>query len=163
MYKWYIQFSSVTQSCLTLLWPHGLQHARSPCPSPTPRVYPNSCPLSQWRHPTISSPVLPSSSCPQSFTMVYYSAIKKKEWNNAICGNMNGSRDYHAKSDKSKYHMMSSICGIWFFKWYKSTYFQNRNRFPDIKNKHDSQSGRMWKGWINQELENNIHMLLYTK
>ena len=37
------------------LWPHGLQHARPPCPSPTPRVYSNSCPLSQWCHPTISS------------------------------------------------------------------------------------------------------------
>ena len=37
------------------LWSHGLQHARLPCPSPTPRVYSNSCPLSQWCHPTISS------------------------------------------------------------------------------------------------------------
>ena len=49
------------------LWPHGLQHARLPCPSPTPAVYPNSCPLSQWCHPTISSFVIPFSSCPQSF------------------------------------------------------------------------------------------------
>ena len=44
-----------------------LQHARPPCPSPTPRVYSNACPLSQWRHPTISSSVVPFSSCPQSF------------------------------------------------------------------------------------------------
>ena len=43
------QFSSVTQSCPTL-WPHGLQHARLPCPSPIPGVYSNSCPLSQWCH-----------------------------------------------------------------------------------------------------------------
>ena len=49
------------------LWPHGLQHTRPPCPSPTPRVYPNSCPLSRWCHPTISSSVIPFSSCPQSF------------------------------------------------------------------------------------------------
>ena len=49
------------------LWPHELQHARLPCPSPTPRVYPNSCPLSQWCHPTISSSVVPFSSCLQSF------------------------------------------------------------------------------------------------
>ena len=48
------------------LQPHGLQHARPPCPSPTPGVYPNSCPLSQWCHPTISSSVVPFS-CPQSF------------------------------------------------------------------------------------------------
>ena len=47
--------------------PHGLQHARLPCPSPTPRVYSNSCPLSRWCHPTISSSVVPFSSCPQSF------------------------------------------------------------------------------------------------
>ena len=49
------------------LWSHGLQHARPPCPSPTPRVYPNSCPLSQWCHPTISSSVVSFSSCVQSF------------------------------------------------------------------------------------------------
>ena len=49
------------------LWPHGLQHARPPCPSQTPGVYSNSCPLSQWCHPTISSSVIPFSSCPQSF------------------------------------------------------------------------------------------------
>ena len=49
------------------LWPHGLQHARLPCPSPTPRACSNSCPLSQWCHPTISSSVVPFSSCLQSF------------------------------------------------------------------------------------------------
>ena len=62
--------SSVQFSCsvgFSSLRPHGLQHARSPCPSPTPGVNPNSCPLSQWCHPTISSSVIPFSSCPQSF------------------------------------------------------------------------------------------------
>ena len=49
------------------LWPHGLQHARPPCPSPTRRVYSNSCPLSRWSHPTISSSVVPFSSRLQSF------------------------------------------------------------------------------------------------
>ena len=49
------------------LRPHELQHTRPPCPSPTPRVYPDSCPLSRWCHPTISSSVSPFSSCPQSF------------------------------------------------------------------------------------------------
>ena len=48
------------------LRPHGLQHARPPCPSPTPGVYSDSCPLSQWCHPTISSYVVPFSACPQS-------------------------------------------------------------------------------------------------
>ena len=61
-----VQLSSVAQSCLTL-WPHGLQHARPPCPSPTPGVYPNPCPLSRWCHPTISSSVFPFSSCLQFF------------------------------------------------------------------------------------------------
>ena len=49
------------------LRPHGPQHPRPPCPSPAPGVYPDSCPLSQWCHPTISSSVVPFSSCPQSF------------------------------------------------------------------------------------------------
>ena len=49
------------------LWPHGLQHARLPCPSPTPGAYSNSCPLSRWCHPTIFSSVVPFSSCLQSF------------------------------------------------------------------------------------------------
>ena len=46
---------------------HEPQHARPPCPSPAPGVYPNPCPLSRWCHPTISSSVIPFSSCPQSF------------------------------------------------------------------------------------------------
>ena len=49
------------------LQPHGLQHARLPCPSPTPRACSNSCPLSRWCHPTISSSVVPFSSCLQFF------------------------------------------------------------------------------------------------
>ena len=48
-------------------WPHGLQHARLPCPSLSPGNCSNSCPLSQWCHPIISSSVIPFSSCPQSF------------------------------------------------------------------------------------------------
>ena len=48
-------------------WPHEPQYARPPCPSPTPRVYPNSRPLNRWGHPAISSSVVPFSSCPQTF------------------------------------------------------------------------------------------------
>ena len=47
--------------------PHGLQHTKLPCPSPISRAYPNSCPSSRWCHPTISSSVIPFSSCLQSF------------------------------------------------------------------------------------------------
>ena len=60
------QFSSVTQSCLTLCDPHELQHVRPPCPSPIPGVHSDSCPSSQWCHPDISSSIIPFSSCPQS-------------------------------------------------------------------------------------------------
>ena len=49
------------------LQPHGLQHTRLPCPSSSPKAFSNSCSLSQWCHPTISSSVIPFSSCPQSF------------------------------------------------------------------------------------------------
>ena len=58
------QFSSVVSNSLQ---PHGLQHTRPPCPSPTPGVYSNSCPSSRWCRPTISSSVVPFSSCFQSF------------------------------------------------------------------------------------------------
>ena len=61
-----VQFSSVTQLCLTL-WPQEPLHARPPCPSPTPGVHPNPCPLSRWCHTTISSSVVPFFSCLQSF------------------------------------------------------------------------------------------------
>ena len=46
-------YCSLAQSCLPLLWPHGLQHARPPYPSPSPEAFSNLCPLSQWCHPTI--------------------------------------------------------------------------------------------------------------
>ena len=62
------QFSSVQLlNRVRQLWPHGLQHARPPCPSPTAGVYSNSCLLSRWCHPTISSSVIPFSSRLQSF------------------------------------------------------------------------------------------------
>ena len=69
-YFWYrylpvVQFNHSVMS--DSLWSHGLQHARSPCPSPTPGVYSNSCPLSQWCHPNISSSVVPFPSYLQSF------------------------------------------------------------------------------------------------
>ena len=64
-----VPFSSVAQSCLTL-WPHGLQYISLPCQSPSSGVYSDSCPLSQWCHPTISPSVIPFSSCPQSFPSI---------------------------------------------------------------------------------------------
>ena len=61
----FIQFSCSVMS--DSLRPHGMQHTRLPCPSPTPAACSNSCPLSQWCHPTISSSVIPFSSCLKSF------------------------------------------------------------------------------------------------
>ena len=61
----YLSFSRSVVS--DSVWPHGLQHSRLPCPSPSPRGCSNSCPLSRWCHPTISSSVVPFSCCPQSF------------------------------------------------------------------------------------------------
>ena len=60
-----VQFSRLVVS--DLLGPHKSWHARPLCPSPAPRIYPNSCPSSRWCHPAISSSVAPFSSCPQSF------------------------------------------------------------------------------------------------
>ena len=67
--NWTTRFSSVQFSRSVMsdsLWPHESQHIRPPCPSPTPGVYSNSCSLSQWCHPDISSSAVPFSSCPQS-------------------------------------------------------------------------------------------------
>ena len=69
---------SVTKSCLTLQC-HGLQHVRLPCPSPIPGACSNSCPLSWWCHPTISSNVIPFSSCPQSLP-----ASESFQWVNSL-------------------------------------------------------------------------------
>ena len=62
-----VHFSSVQSVMSNSLWPHGLQHTRPPCPSPTPRAYSNSCPSSWWCHPTISSSVVLFFSCLQFF------------------------------------------------------------------------------------------------
>ena len=67
---YFVPFSSVPFSHSVVsdsFRPHESQHARPPCPSPTPRVYSNSCPSNQWRHPAISSSVISFSSWPQSF------------------------------------------------------------------------------------------------
>ena len=72
LYCWLLTYvcQSVSQFSRSVvsdsLWPHESQHARPPCPSPTPGVYSHSCPSSRWCHPAISSSVAPFSSCPQS-------------------------------------------------------------------------------------------------
>ena len=68
--SWNLHCNQVQFSCSVVsdsLWPHEPQHAKPPCPSPTPRIHPNPCPLNRWCHPTVLSSVIPFSSCPQSF------------------------------------------------------------------------------------------------
>jgi len=70
---------------------HESQHARPPCPSPTPRVHSNSCPSSQWCHPAISSSVVPFSSCPQSYTDTHIWNLKRWHWWIYFQGNKGGT------------------------------------------------------------------------
>ena len=75
-----VQFSRSVVS--DSLWPLELQHVRPPCPSPTPRVYSNSCPSSQWCHPAISSSAVPFSSCPQSLPLssLFQESTPRMRW-----------------------------------------------------------------------------------
>ena len=73
-----VQFSRSVMS--DSLQPHELQHTRPPCPSPTPGVHPNPCPLSHWCHPTISSSVVPFSSCPPSIRVFSNELALRIRW-----------------------------------------------------------------------------------
>ena len=81
--NWNLFISSVQFSLSVMsdsLWPHGLQHTRPPCQPPAPGIYPNSYALSQWCHPTISSSVIPFSSCLQSFPTSEYFQMNQHFW-----------------------------------------------------------------------------------
>ena len=83
-----VQFSRSVVS--DSLWPHESQHARPPCPSPTPRVHSDSRPLSQWWHPAISSSVVPFSSCSQATSnLMWYSRIIGEEKNSKYLSQIN--------------------------------------------------------------------------
>ena len=90
------QFSRLVMS--NSLQPHESQHSRPPCSSPTPGVHPNSCPLSWWCHPAISSSVVPFSSCPQSLSIRVFSNESTlhmrwpKDWNFSF--NISPSNEY---------------------------------------------------------------------
>ena len=75
--SWFEMFSSVHSVVSDSLQPHGLQHTRLPCPSPTPGACSNSCPVSGWCYPTISSSVIPFSSCLQSFPASGYFSMSQ--------------------------------------------------------------------------------------
>ena len=85
VYVYIICIIHVQFSCWVVsdsLWPHGLQHTSLPCPSPTPGTCSNSCPSSRWCHPTISSSVVPFSSCLQSFPASVFSneSVLRMRW-----------------------------------------------------------------------------------
>ena len=80
------------------LWPHESQHARPPCPSPTPGVHPDSLPSSRWCHPAISSSVVPLSSCLQSFlAAVYFSVSQFFSWGSRSIGALASASDLPMK------------------------------------------------------------------
>ena len=101
------------------LWPHEPQQARPPCPSPTPGVHPNPCPLSRWCHPTSSSSVIPFSSClhsfpgPGSFQMSELLLSHKKEHIWVSSNEVDGPRTCYTEWNKSergdKYHILTHI------------------------------------------------------
>ena len=114
-----VQFSHSVMS--DSLWPHESQHARPPCPSPTPKVHPDSRPSSQWCHPAISSSVVPFSSCPQFLpawggqsTGVSASASfppkKSQGWSSEWTGGFPYSpRDSQASSPTPQFKSMDSL------------------------------------------------------
>ena len=92
-------FSSVQYSRSVMsdsLWPHEWQHSRPPCPSPTPRVHPNPCPLSQWCHPNISSSVIPFSSIFPSIRVFSNESALRIRWQNywSFSFNISPSNEY---------------------------------------------------------------------
>ena len=95
-----VQFSRSVRS--DSLRPHELQHARPPCPSPTPGVYSNSCPSSRWCHPAISSSVVPFSSCPQSLPASgSFSMSQLFTWGVSCLGicNFSSAADFQLKTE----------------------------------------------------------------
>ena len=113
------------------LWPHGLQHARRPCPSPTPRACSNSFPSNQWCHPTISSSVVPFSFCPQSFLASGSFPVSRLF---TSCGQSIGA------SDSASVLPMNTQ--DWCWNW------NSKLRPPDAKNWliwKDSDAGKDWR------------------
>ena len=117
------QFSHSVMS--NSLWPHELQHARPPCPSPTPGVHSNSRPSSQWCHPAISSSVVPFSSCPQSLPARSRSSthVKGHEKGGSAYAKVGSSLrsppgNSRASTPKTKVCLLSALCShlhLWLY------------------------------------------------
>ena len=110
------------------LRPHESQHARPPCPSPTPEVHSNSCPSSQWCHSAISSSVVPFSSCPQSLPASGSFPVSQFF--------TSGGQRIGVSASASVLPMNSQDgFPLTFMSWYKWTYLQNRKRLTDTESK----------------------------
>ena len=141
-----VQFSRSVMS--DSLRPHESQHTRPPCPSPTPRVHPNSCPSSQWCHPAVSSSVVPFSSCPQSlpasesfpmshlFTGVSASAsfLPKKsqgwspsEWTGWISLQSKGLSRVFSNTTVQKHQLFSIQLSLW-----SNSHLPSHNNLPHL-------------------------------
>ena len=131
-----VQFSHSVVS--NALQPHGLQHAKLPCPWPTPRAYSNSCPSSQWCHPIISSSVVPFSSCLQSFPESGSFPVSQffTSGGQSIGGSASASvllmniQDWFPLGWTGWISLGYHLCMLSKI-WHKCTYLQNRNRFTD--------------------------------
>ena len=155
--------------------PSGLQHARLPCPSPAPRAYSNSCPLSQWCHPTISSSVIPFSSCLQCFPASgsfpisqFFTSVGQSVGVSASASvqvrifkarvlewvTISFSRGSSQPGDRTQVsHIAGRHLTIWATReapqiWLKWTYLWNRNEITDIGNGLVVAKGEwVWGGW----------------
>ena len=130
------QFSSVQFSRSVMsnsLRPHGRQHTRPPCPSPTPGVHPNPCPLSRWCHPTISSSVIPFSSRPQSFP---------------ASGSFPMSQLFASggQSVGSSASILPMTIQDWFWSWNSNTLATCCKELTHLKREEGDDRG--WDGWM---------------
>ena len=126
---------SVVSNCL---WPHGLQHARLPCPSPSPGVYSNSYSLSWWCHPTISSSY-PFSSCLQSFPASGYFPVSQFF---ASGGQSIGSFSFSISP--SNEHPVQGVLKDWSLGWTGSISFAVQGTLKSLLQHHSSRASIFW-------------------
>ena len=125
-----VQFSRSVVS--NSLQPHESQHARPPCPLPTPGVYPNSCPSSQWRHPAVSSSVVPFFSCPPSLPASEYFLMSQLfAWGGQSTG-VSALASFLPK--KSQGSSPSEWTGSLVFKWLEFSSLNTHLQMPNWPN-----------------------------
>ena len=119
------------------LHPHGLQHTRPPCPSPTPRVYSNSCPLSRWCHPSISSSVIPFSSCLLDIFPIFHCKAPPFPASLSFWQTQVMTGDPLAIADSG-----NSLC-LFSFGW-SLAYFHNLNESCQFHSEHPQDAAQGW-------------------